>query len=99
MQDLATEIILTLGQAFEVAYQLALRDSTPTTPMKSPLNQINDRLSIRKSSLSGTTGASATTTTSVTTTPPNSAATTDSSADMRNHKNISVSQTANSILF
>ena len=27
-QDLATEIILTLGQAFEVAYQLAIRERT-----------------------------------------------------------------------
>lgn len=31
-QDLASEIILTLGQAFEVAYQLALRDGIATTP-------------------------------------------------------------------
>lgn len=31
LQDLATEIILTLGQAFEVAYQIALRKSTSTT--------------------------------------------------------------------
>lgn len=40
IQDLATEIILTLGQAFEVAYQIALRKSTPTTttPTRSPLN-------------------------------------------------------------
>ncbi|KAH8326662.1 hypothetical protein KR067_011667 [Drosophila pandora] len=30
--DLASEIILTLGQAFEVAYQLALRDGIATTP-------------------------------------------------------------------
>ncbi|XP_030370677.1 ankyrin repeat and sterile alpha motif domain-containing protein 1B [Scaptodrosophila lebanonensis] len=30
--DLATEIILTLGQAFEVAYQLALRDGIANTP-------------------------------------------------------------------
>uniref|UniRef100_A0A6P4FNZ1 Ankyrin repeat and SAM domain-containing protein 1A n=1 Tax=Drosophila rhopaloa TaxID=1041015 RepID=A0A6P4FNZ1_DRORH len=30
--DLASEIILTLGQAFEVAYQLALRDGISTTP-------------------------------------------------------------------
>ncbi|EDW43328.1 ankyrin repeat and SAM domain-containing protein 1A [Drosophila sechellia] len=30
--DLASEIILTLGQAFEVAYQLALRDGITTTP-------------------------------------------------------------------
>ncbi|XP_064552810.1 ankyrin repeat and SAM domain-containing protein 1A [Drosophila montana] len=30
--DLANEIILTLGQAFEVAYQLALRDGIATTP-------------------------------------------------------------------
>lgn len=37
-QDLATEIILTLGQAFEVAYQIALRKSTPTTPIRSPVN-------------------------------------------------------------
>lgn len=36
--DLATEIILTLGQAFEVAYQIALRKSTPTTPIRSPVN-------------------------------------------------------------
>ncbi|UYV76381.1 ANKS1A [Cordylochernes scorpioides] len=28
-RELATEIILTLGQAFEVAYQLALRDKPP----------------------------------------------------------------------
>ncbi|KAJ6643933.1 Ankyrin repeat and sterile alpha motif domain-containing protein 1B, partial [Pseudolycoriella hygida] len=34
--DLATEIILTLGQAFEVAYQLALRE-TPTTSAKTPV--------------------------------------------------------------
>jgi hypothetical protein len=33
-QDLATEIILTLGQAFEVAYQLALREISPTTISK-----------------------------------------------------------------
>lgn len=32
LQDLASEIILTLGQAFEVAYQLALRDGIATTP-------------------------------------------------------------------
>jgi len=32
LQDLASEIILTLGQAFEVAYQLALRDGITTTP-------------------------------------------------------------------
>lgn len=38
VQDLATEIILTLGQAFEVAYQIALRKSTPTTPIRSPVN-------------------------------------------------------------
>ncbi|KAH8388346.1 hypothetical protein KR093_004739 [Drosophila rubida] len=31
-EDLASEIILTLGQAFEVAYQLALRDGIATTP-------------------------------------------------------------------
>lgn len=37
-KDLATEIILTLGQAFEVAYQIALRKSTPTTPIRSPVN-------------------------------------------------------------
>ncbi|XP_036674384.3 ankyrin repeat and SAM domain-containing protein 1A [Drosophila suzukii] len=30
--ELASEIILTLGQAFEVAYQLALRDGISTTP-------------------------------------------------------------------
>ncbi|EDW39003.1 GL13852 [Drosophila persimilis] len=30
--DLASEIILTLGQAFEVAYQLALRDGIAATP-------------------------------------------------------------------
>ncbi|KAH8278579.1 hypothetical protein KR018_005448 [Drosophila ironensis] len=30
--DLASDIILTLGQAFEVAYQLALRDGIATTP-------------------------------------------------------------------
>ncbi|KAL9888981.1 uncharacterized protein ACN427_008415 isoform 1-T4 [Glossina fuscipes fuscipes] len=32
-KDLATEIILTLGQAFEVAYQLALRDGIINTPL------------------------------------------------------------------
>ena len=34
-QDLATEIILTLGQAFEVAYQLAIRE-------RALLNQSDD---------------------------------------------------------
>uniref|UniRef100_A0A336M8M0 CSON011251 protein n=1 Tax=Culicoides sonorensis TaxID=179676 RepID=A0A336M8M0_CULSO len=35
--SLATEIILTLGQAFEVAYQLALRDASSTTlALRSP---------------------------------------------------------------
>lgn len=37
-QDLATEIILTLGQAFEVAYQIALRKSTPTPQAPSPID-------------------------------------------------------------
>lgn len=44
-QDLATEIILTLGQAFEVAYQLVLREdvlfspsSVPSQPVAVPLN-------------------------------------------------------------
>lgn len=27
-QDMATEVIMTLGQAFEVAYQMALRDKS-----------------------------------------------------------------------
>lgn len=40
IQDLATTIILTLGQAFEVAYQLALRNTSTaaTTPLRSPMN-------------------------------------------------------------
>lgn len=45
LQDLATTIIMTLGQAFEVAYQMALRESAlaagttaATTPLRSPMN-------------------------------------------------------------
>lgn len=34
IQDLATEVILTLGQAFEVAYQIALRELSPSTPLR-----------------------------------------------------------------
>ncbi|XP_022254555.1 uncharacterized protein LOC106470250 isoform X2 [Limulus polyphemus] len=46
--DLATEIILTLGQAFEVAYQIALRDkgaksSKSTQKLKQFLNKCDDR--------------------------------------------------------
>ncbi|XP_076304182.1 uncharacterized protein LOC143222109 isoform X2 [Tachypleus tridentatus] len=46
--DLATEIILTLGQAFEVAYQIALRDKgakpiKSTQKLKRLLNRCDDR--------------------------------------------------------
>ena len=36
LQDMATEIILTLGEAFEVAYQIALRSQTPATDENGP---------------------------------------------------------------
>lgn len=63
LQNLAYEIILTLGQAFEVAYQLALQarkgghsstlpesfDSKPTKPIPKP------RVSIRKATVSNKT--------------------------------------------
>lgn len=55
-QDLATEIILTLGQAFEVAYQIALRKSTQTPPAPSPIDNHtanatpNDESTIQKES-------------------------------------------------
>ncbi|XP_065354530.1 ankyrin repeat and sterile alpha motif domain-containing protein 1B [Calliphora vicina] len=38
--DLASDIILTLGQAFEVAYQLALRDGITATPLATLNNSI-----------------------------------------------------------
>ncbi|XP_013772275.1 ankyrin repeat and SAM domain-containing protein 1A-like isoform X2 [Limulus polyphemus] len=42
--DLATEVILTLGQAFEVAYQMALRDKTKTAQKcERALNKCHDR--------------------------------------------------------
>lgn len=47
-QDLATEIILTLGQAFEVAYQIALRKSKPTTPIKNSVNNSSERQQTQK---------------------------------------------------
>ncbi|XP_013778899.1 uncharacterized protein LOC106463417 isoform X2 [Limulus polyphemus] len=42
--DLATEVILTLGQAFEVAYQMALRDKTKSAQKcERTLNKCDDR--------------------------------------------------------
>lgn len=40
---MATEIILTLGQAFEVAYQLALKETSFRSPMDG--NNVSGRIS------------------------------------------------------
>lgn len=65
LQNLAYEIILTLGQAFEVAYQLALQarksghgsstlpesfDSKPSKPVPKP--RVNIRKSVRNTAAS-----------------------------------------------
>uniref|UniRef100_A0A1I8MHD5 Uncharacterized protein n=1 Tax=Musca domestica TaxID=7370 RepID=A0A1I8MHD5_MUSDO len=51
-QDLASDIILTLGQAFEVAYQLALRDGITSTPLSTLNHSILQGLDYSKQTAS-----------------------------------------------